>query len=89
MADRRDSHHLDRAALCHVVPNASNTECHPSAQAQCAVRTPQCPSMSCLRSTATDVREPMAKCIFCGVSSERGFTVVFEVSGLTKHATKW
>jgi diadenosine tetraphosphate (Ap4A) HIT family hydrolase len=44
--------------------------------------------MSHLTSTAAEVREPVEKCVFCGISSEEGFShrVVFEVSGIAKHA---
>ena len=45
-------------------------------------------TMACLSSTATDIREPMAKCVFCGASSEKGFNVVFEVGGPAECATQ-
>lgn len=45
-------------------------------------------AISYLRSTPTHIREPMAECIFCRASSaEKGFDIVFEVSGTAGHAT--
>lgn len=42
-------------------------------------------AMLCCGSTEVDAREPMARCIFCGASSEKGFNIVFEVSSAAEH----
>jgi hypothetical protein len=44
--------------------------------------------MLCCGSTAEEVREPIARCIFCGASSEKGFNIVFEVSGVAEHGAE-
>jgi hypothetical protein len=43
-------------------------------------------TMLCCGSTAVDVREPMARCVFCNASSENGFNIVFQVSRTTVHS---